>query len=41
MAGVARVILNNRTLVDVTQDTVKDDKLMAGNTALGADGDVV
>ena len=41
MAGVARVILNNRTLVDVTQDTVEEDKLMAGNTALGADGDVV
>lgn len=41
MAGVARVILNNRTLVDVTQDTVEENKLMAGNTALGADGDVV
>lgn len=41
MAGVAKVIFNNRTLVDVTQDTVQSGTLMAGETALGSDGEVV
>lgn len=41
MAGVAKVIFNNRTLVDVTNDTVSSGTLMAGKTALGADGEVV
>ena len=41
MAGVAKVIFNNRTLVDVTNDTVSSGTLMAGTTALGADGEVV
>ena len=41
MAGVAKVIFNNRTLVDVTNDTVQEENLFGGFTALGADGDVV
>lgn len=41
MAGVAKVIFNNRTLVDVTNDTVSSGTLLAGKTALGADGEVV
>ena len=41
MAGVAKVIFNNRTLVDVTNDTVSSGTLLAGETALGADGEVV
>lgn len=39
--GVSKVTLNGTTLMDVTQDTVDDDNLLYGYTALGADGEGV
>ena len=39
--GVAKVILNNETLMDVTQKTVTASTLATGYTALGADGENV
>lgn len=39
--GVAKVILNNETLMDVTQKTVTSSTLATGYTALGADGENV
>ncbi len=39
--GVAKVILNNETLIDVTQKTVAPANLLSGETALGADGENV
>lgn len=39
--GVAKVILNNETLIDVTQKTVTSSNLLSGITALGRDGEPV
>lgn len=39
--GVAKVILNSQTLMDVTQKTVTSSNLLSGITALGADGENV
>lgn len=39
--GVAKVILNGDTLIDVTQKTVASNNLLSGITALGADGEGV
>ena len=39
--GVAKVILNEEVLIDVTQKTVSSQSLLSGETALGADGEDV
>lgn len=39
--GVAKVILNGTTLIDVTDDTVASSNLLSGYTATGADGETV
>jgi hypothetical protein len=39
--GVAKVILNNETLIDVTDKTVDEGNLLSGETALRADGETV
>ena len=39
--GVAKVILNEEVLMDVTQKTVTSSNLLSGYTALGADGENV
>lgn len=36
--AVSKVIYNNRTLMDVTSDTVTEDSLVEGATATAADG---
>ena len=36
--AVSKVILNNETLMDVTQDSVTASTLLEGETATGADG---
>lgn len=36
--AVSKVTLNGATLIDVTQDTVAADNLLAGYTATAADG---
>lgn len=39
--GIAKVILNGSTLIDLTDDTVEASKLLSGYTATAADGDEV
>lgn len=39
--GISKVILNGVTKVDLTQDTVDETNLLAGETATGADGEPV
>lgn len=39
--GNSKIIYGNTTLIDLTSDTVESDKLLAGYTAHGADGDLV
>lgn len=39
--GVSKVIYGNRTIIDLTQDTVTADKLMQGYTAHGANGEQI
>ena len=39
--GVNKVMFGTRTLIDLTGDTVRADKLQAGYTAHGADGEVI
>lgn len=39
--GVSKVIFGGETLIDLTADTVKADKLLKGFTAHGADGEVI
>ena len=39
--GIAKVILNGVTQMDVTGDTVSSSNLLSGNTATGADGEKV
>ena len=39
--GVAKVILNGSTLIDITSDTVASSNLLSGYTATGKDGEAV
>lgn len=39
--GVSKVIYGGNTLIDLTADTIKADKLLSGYTAHGADGEVI
>lgn len=39
--AISKIIYGGNTLIDLTQDTVVADKLLAGYTAHGADGEVV
>lgn len=39
--GVSKVIYGNNTLIDLTGDTVTANKLMSGETAHGADGNLI
>lgn len=39
--GYSKIIYDGRTLIDLTGDTVKADKLLEGYTAHGADGEVI
>ncbi len=39
--GISKVIYGGQTLIDLTSDTVKADKLLAGYTAHGANGEVI
>jgi len=39
--SVSKVVYGNETLIDLTADTVKADKLLAGITAHGADGETI
>jgi len=39
--AVSKVIYGNQTLVDLTADTVVDNKLLSGYTAHGADGEAI
>ncbi len=37
----SKIIFGGKTLIDLTQDTVKSDKLLKGYTAHGADGELI
>ena len=39
--GVSKVVYGGKTLIDLTGDTVTEDKLLKGATAHGKDGEVV
>lgn len=39
--GVSKVVYGGRALIDLTADTVKEDKILKGYTAHGADGDPI
>ena len=39
--GVAKVLLNNEVLMDVTQNTVASNNLLIGYDATGCDGELV
>ena len=39
--AVSKVIYDGNTLIDLTADTIKADKLLSGITAHGADGEVI
>lgn len=39
--AVSKVIYGGQTLIDLTADTIKEDKLLKGYTAHGADGEVI
>lgn len=39
--AISKVIYGGQTLIDMTADTVKEDKLLAGYTAHGADGEKI
>lgn len=41
MAKVSKVVYGGQTLIDLTADTIKSDKLLKGYTAHGADGEVL
>ena len=41
MSKISKVIYGGETLIDLTADTVKADKLLKGYTAHGADGEVI
>ena len=39
--AISKVIYGGRTLIDLTADSIKEDKLLNGYTAHGADGEVI
>lgn len=39
--GISKVIYGGETLIDLTQDTITAEKLLAGYTAHGADGELI
>lgn len=39
--GVSKVVYGGQSLIDLTSDTVKKDKLLKGYTAHGADGELI
>lgn len=39
--AISKVIYGGETLIDLTSDTVKDDKLLSGYKAHGADGQII
>lgn len=39
--AISKVIYGGQTLIDLTSDTIKADKLLTGYTAHGADGEVI
>jgi hypothetical protein len=39
--GISKVVYGNNTLIDLTADTVKEDKLLKGYTAHGKDGELI
>lgn len=39
--AISKVIYGGQTLIDLTSDTIKADKLLSGYTAHGADGEVI
>ena len=39
--GVSKVVYGGRAIIDLTADTVKEDKILKGYTAHGADGDPI
>ena len=39
--GVSKVVYGGNTLIDLTADTIKADKLLVGYTAHGADGELI
>ena len=41
MAKVSKVVYGGNTLIDLTSDTVKADKVLSGYTAHGADGEII
>ena len=41
MSDVSKVVYGNRTLIDLTNDTVSASNLLSGETAHGADGEQV
>ena len=41
MAKISKVVYGGQTLIDLTSDTIKDDKLLQGYTAHGADGELI
>lgn len=41
MAKVSKVVYGGNTLIDLTADTVKADKVLSGYTAHGADGEII
>lgn len=41
MSAISKVVYGNRTLIDLTSDTVEASKLLSGYTAHGADGEEV
>ena len=41
MAKISKVVYGGQTLIDLTQDTITPDSLLAGFTAHGGDGEVI
>lgn len=39
--GNSKIIYGGKTLIDLTSDTIKEDKLLKGYTAHGADGELI
>lgn len=41
MSGISKVVYGNETLIDISNDTVKSNNLLLGNTAHGSDGEPI
>lgn len=39
--AISKVVYGGKTLIDLTADTIKEDKLLSGYTAHGADGEII